>query len=212
MAEMQITRNIMWSSSLFDVSVPDVDNAGLMKFVEENKKKEVGVERSNVGGWQFDVGYNYCKPLDDLLDKLAHAATHIWNDVYRIEEELVIANCWFNSNEFGQGNAMHTHPGAQMSGVYYINVEEGSDNGVINLQREGDHSIEQHITMTEASRAYSHAPRDHEWVTTFALPPQQSHAYLFSAWQRHEVRRNLQDYNRVALAFNFIPWDKRINR
>lgn len=205
MAQMEIKRNVMWTSSLFDVIMPDIDNDGLMYFVEDMKQKEAGVERSNIGGWQFDVGYGCCPQLDDLLDKLAHAATHIWTEVYGIKENLVIANAWLNSNEFGQGNAMHTHPGAQMSGVYYINVEEGNDNGVINLQREGHHCIEQHITTTEASRAMIYGERDPEFVTSFALPPQQSHAYLFSAWQQHEVRRNLQDYNRVALAFNFIP-------
>ena len=205
MAQMEIKRNIMWSSSLFDVIMPEIDNAGLMHFVEDMKNKEDGVERSNIGGWQCDVGYGWCQSLDDLLDKLAYAATHIWRDVYGFKETLVIANAWLNSNEYGQGNAMHTHPGAQMSGVYYINIDEGSDNGVINLQREGHHSIEQHITMTEASRQLRPDDRDPEFVTSFALPPQQSHAYLFSAWQQHEVRRNLQDYNRVSLAFNFIP-------
>lgn len=204
MAEMEIKRNIMWSSSLFDVTVPDVDNDGLIRFVEDMKQNE-GVERSNIGGWQYDVRYGLCPQLDDLLDKLAHAATHIWSEVYRIPERLKIANCWLNSNEFGHGNALHTHPGAQMSGVYYINVDGGSDNGVINLVREGHHSIEQHITLTEASRSLTHGERDPEFTTSFALPPQQSHAYLFSSWQQHEVRRNLQDYNRLSLAFNFIP-------
>ena len=53
-----------------------------------------------------------------------------------------VSNSWLNSNEMGESNAFHTHPGSLFSGVYYVNASKHKLNGHINFVNTNHHVIE----------------------------------------------------------------------
>lgn len=203
--EMQINRHDIWCDSIFNAYIPEVDNRGILNFYEEMRSKEEGITRSNIGGWQFDVGFNMCEALDDMFHKVEHAVNHIFKEVLRIDQNVVLANAWLNSNQYGHGNCLHTHPGSVFSGVYYINGDGKIDNGTINFVRDNGHSIESALVMSDRLRDYSQEKRDYSWKVACAMPARESHALLFGPWVLHEVVRNLTQEDRVVVGLNFCP-------
>lgn len=201
--EMTIGRHDVWTDTIFDAHVPGVDNRAILDFYEETQSKEQGIIRSNVGGWQFDVGYNMCPALDDMFDKVVYAVNHIFHNVLKIDEEVVLANAWLNSNQYGNKNSLHTHPGSIFSGVYYINGNGDEENGQINFCRADAHSIESTLIMSDKLREYSSSERDKSWRVAASLPAVESHALLFAPWMVHEVTRNFQYFDRVVVGLNF---------
>jgi uncharacterized protein (TIGR02466 family) len=199
--EMKIDRHDLWCDTMFNVSVPQVDNQAILDFYHDLRSKNQGIVRSNRGGWQCDVGFNMCQALDDMFHKVEYAATHIFRDVLGIQENLVLANAWLNSNQYGNSNSLHTHPGALFSGVYYVNGNGDDDNGTIGFCREGAHSVEQTLTTTERTREYHE--RDRSWRVAHSVPAAESHALLFAPWIVHEVTTNLTDFDRLVVGLNF---------
>ena len=199
--DMNIQRKDIFVESIFDVEVPDVDTDGIYAFFMEAKKNHGGISRSNYGGWQFDMKTDMCPAYDDLLQKLDMAANHIVKNVFKMDLEVFVCNSWLNHSLKGGMNSIHTHPGALLSGAFYIKTNDKT--GDINFIRESAHAIEN--TLHYLNQDYIRQQRDKLWMTNHTRPPKQNHAYMFSPWLMHEVMENMTNDDRLVAGFNVRP-------
>lgn len=203
MSEMAINRIDLWTESIFQVMVPDVDNASILEFALDKRTQDAGIVRSNLGGWQFDIDMNMCGAIDDMVDKIEHGLNHIFNDVFDIKINLGLANAWLNINNLGHKNSVHTHPGCIFSGVYYVTGKASPEDGEINFLREGAHSLETLFTQSQIMSEYSRTERDPMFRVAAAIPSLASRALLFAPYLMHEVRTNLNNEDRLVIGMNF---------
>lgn len=210
--ELNIKRQKLWEDSIFDITIPEVDNDSILKFYEELVQKEDGQRRSNIGGWQREVKPGECQAYDDVLDMINYGVTDIFNNVFGLKVKTKIANSWLNSNELGEANSFHTHPGCVFSGVYYINASKDKENGMINFVNPYHHIIEEWKHMLPERfgiehKDVQHLNNNHDYMinSNMMFPPSINHAYVFMPWLGHEVRKNPHAFNRLVIGMNFKP-------
>jgi len=203
MMEMSITRSDIFVESIFEVIPPDVNNDAVFDFFQLAKKSHNGIKRSNVGGWQFDMKTGMCEEYDDIMDKLTYAANHMMRDVFKINQSVKISNSWLNYSARGGSNSIHTHPGALLSGVYYIKTSP--DTGPINFIREGNHAIEMTMWYSGDPDYAKNPDRDKMWQSHAQRQPESGKAYIFSSWLQHEVIETTVDEDRLVAGINFVP-------
>lgn len=194
---MHILRRTLWSDEVFEINVSNVDNCAIKDYYITKRKESPGVKRSNRGGWQCDVPFGECQPIDDLIYRLEVCTQHIFYNVFKFDFEVRLAHCWLNCNSKNESNAMHTHPHSIFSGVYYIDVEDSYEQGAVRFIRR-DSTPEFILDFSKDN------PVDPLFSSEARLIPKKSYAYLFAPWTLHEVEPNQLDKERLVLAFNFL--------
>jgi uncharacterized protein (TIGR02466 family) len=202
--KIEVEKCLLWEESYFHVSIPDIDNKRLIEFYYETlKKTPEGVRNSNIGGYQEFIDRSECKELEKVLRRLESSATRIYNEGFKNERKLVVSNVWFNGNLKCDYNHEHTHPGAILSGVYYI-TDSTEENGEIHFSRPNSCSV---------NLAW---PGKQEQIGASAIcfnvglkaPCKASEALLFAPWIRHGVGVNRTDDLRLVLGLNFTFADE----
>lgn len=209
--QLHISRQILWSDSIFEIKIPNPDNQAVVDFYELASKSHKGDSRSNIGGWQFAMKTGMCEEYDKIMDRIVEGVNHIANSVMNMDLDLKLSNSWINTNRIGAKNAFHTHPGCLFSGVYYVKVPKTGDPGMINFVREGHHLIES--TLAFFANHYSEKrlvngtdDRDPQWLSHMCIPPIESTAFIFPSWYGHEVYASLAEKeDRIAVGMNFSP-------
>ena len=198
-----IERKTLWDDSIFEVTLPDVDNNSIISFCEREMNNSVHVKRSNIGGWQRDVTPGECIALDQLLVKLRSVVNHVTNHVWELNLRMSVGNAWVNVNGLANRNGLHTHPGSLVSGVYYVKVPEGRV-GDIRMVRDNFHSIAAttHQFKISDKKSVQYNP---QFATHRSLPASEHKAFCFPSWFAHEVGLNFTDDSRISVGFNFIP-------
>ena len=175
---------VVWRKEL------NYNNTVLKEYVNDLMKASDGRKISNYGGWQSDplIGNFPCKfkDLQLLIDK---CITEISNSINF--PTMKLDNLWFNVNTPGTYNIIHNHPGAIISGVYYIDVPE--DNmGNIEFYRSDDSSY----YLNGNSETFFGSDRFiYKSITGVLL--------LFPSWLKHSVQGNLSKQNRISMSFNY---------
>jgi len=210
--EINIKRHELWTESMFEIHLPDIDNESIIKFYDEIEKVDPGQKRSNIGGWQREVNPGECQAYDELMYMMAYAVTDIFRNVFKLPIDLAIANSWLNSNILGENNAFHTHPGCVYSGVYYINASKDKENGSITFVNPQHHVIEDWISNLplRSNGDIDHKQcevlhEDKQFASTQHFEPKSNYAYVFPPWTGHEVRKNPHSFNRLVAGINFRP-------
>ena len=111
------------------------------------------------------------------------------------------ANTWMNINGRGGYNEVHVHPGAVLSGVFYVKVPPGECGKLVFYK---DHTEGYLIHSLGISEDMSTSSTPHT-DTTFEYPPSPGRLFLFPAWVPHAVRDNQTDGDRISISFNFVP-------
>lgn len=172
------------------------------------KKAEVSesMKVSNQGGWQSDAKLPEWggEPVQTILAALKELITQVtlYKDGNEFQRGVIDwkINGWANINRKGDSNALHTHPGAYWSVVYYVQVDDsGQETGaelelldprgpVANmycpLLRFG---LQGYVT---AGGSELHKPKAGECI-------------LFPSWLQHAVKPYIGEGTRISLAFNF---------
>src|SRR4029078_4905954 len=110
-----------------DYPHPESFNDELRQLAKTIRAKDpIGRIVSNRGGWQSnDLRTN---PKVEPLIKFIHDTMQLIKKFLCVKEELdfSVKYCWMNINGFGSRNEVHIHGNAHFSGVYYVDVPEGS--------------------------------------------------------------------------------------
>lgn len=202
-----ICKNILWEESLFIVDLEKINNEEIIKHYYELKEEDpIGVSNSNDGGWQKMLSPGRCEELDKVLRDIEGAATEIYNKQYKRKETLVISNCWFNGNNYGDNNMLHTHPGSVLSGVYYLTDGE-IEHGTIHFQRSNADLIHSFRHPKEEGEALAscESPLDIgvDYTRSARFEAKASRALIFGPWMEHGVTANRTHDTRIVIGLNF---------
>ncbi len=156
------------------------------------KLKNNTVTKSNYGGWQ-SVSFEIIP--DNFIDLF----NEINNRVKKIEENLSLSkelkfhNCWYNVNGLGSFNRPHVHPGAVVSGVYYISIPKNS--GSIVFVNNDLNDFNDFYGLVNKYNEYN-SPN---WI----IEPKENTCVLFPSYLTHYVEPNLNKKERISISFNY---------
>lgn len=184
----------------FDVADHHALNERLMRFIQDERRRNpAGMSgRSSVMGWHSTELLHRRPELQDFVAIVEDCVAEVAR-AYRLDAEqanLELATCWAMVNGKMASGALHCHPNAFLSGVYYVNTTERTGNIFFQDPRPG-------ATMT-ACPVTEFTP----WtVRQISYQPAPGGMLIFPSWLYHGVGPNLSDVPRVSLSFNFrLKW------
>jgi len=178
-------------SSYLDENLFSLDNKKIKKEILKIKTKDKGRILSNYGGWQSQSFEETNKNLLNLFDKINSSVEEIEKQL-GLEKKLSLDNYWCNINYFGCFNKPHNHPGAVVSGVYYVSVPKNSGNIVFQQFRS---DIDTTYTFVKNYNQYN--------STKWTIVPKENLCVLFPSYLLHYVEPNLNKKERISISFNY---------
>lgn len=131
---------------------------------------------------------NFCPLLNSYILK----SIHLFLKELQVEPNYSVINIydsWINYGEFGMYQETHSHPYADISGVFYSQAEENC----------GD------IYFIAPSSAYCHSElifRSKILTDNIKIQPKKNRLVLFPSWLQHGTLPNKSNDTRVSISFN----------
>jgi uncharacterized protein (TIGR02466 family) len=161
----------------------------LIEDLELSKIRENGNIKSNRGGFQTNGIIN-----EDLNKKLKNLVIkHLPNYLNTGKYSINVLHSWINENNKGDFNVMHTHPGTDISIVYYVKLPKKEKN-YIRFYRPGLDLF----LYNEFNDKLKHSSN----TTYFDLEVKENNLIIFPAFLFHEVPVNNSDEKRITVALN----------
>tara|TARA_E500000331_G_scaffold276473_1_gene269001 strand:- start:149 stop:742 length:594 start_codon:yes stop_codon:yes gene_type:complete len=155
--------------------------SGAYEWALEVQRNIPSVIRSNEGGYQSE-------PTSDW-SKLIYV--HHISKVLEFLPEFIFINWWVNINKKGDYNELHTHPGAELSAVWYITDNFDS----IHFQDPSEHS---------RASLYQRINKN----TNINYKCTAGDLLIFPSDLMHGVKPHTEDTPRISVSFNMaIPTD-----
>lgn len=133
-------------------------------------------------------------PEFEELGKIIHAAASGVLDFLRIVyDSIELTGCWANISPPGDGHRPHTHPNNYLSGVYYIQTQDGANTISFDDPRPQTNII----APVTSENTDENAGQIH--ITT-----REGLLILFPAWLQHQVPPNKSRQARISVAFNIM--------
>jgi uncharacterized protein (TIGR02466 family) len=187
----------------FTVPDPAALNQKLLALADDERRRDpAGIgHRSSVLGWHSKDQLHRRPEMAEFLAILQDNVAHVGR-AYRIDTKQVsleLATCWIIVNGKFASGAVHCHPNAFLSGVYYIDVAENCGDIFFQDPR--------HAALMGACPVTGHTP----WtVRQISYRPAPGGMLIFPSWLYHGVEPNMSDAPRVSLSFNFrLNWKAR---
>ena len=114
---MQLTVNHLFVTPIWKAPTPLPE--GAYEWALRYKENNESCKKSNVGGYQSSS-----KTFDKLPLVYAKHITDICMTLLKVD--FVLNDWWLNVNEKGNFNTQHTHPKADLSGIWYITDNNNS--------------------------------------------------------------------------------------
>ena len=113
--------------------------------------------------------------------------------------DLVLGNFWININGKYTYNRRHDHQNSVLSGVYYVDCEG---------ENIGNFVVERNDTMEFFAGKYKGSP-----TMQVALPikPLTNFLFILPSWTHHSVEMNMENRDRISIAFNFVEPNSNSN-
>ena len=180
----------------------NLDIKKLQSFCNEYQQKDTGKTLSNIGGYHSnDLPLNKLKwPLGEFLHPLIKEInTHSskFAKEFINNNEQVLSNMWINMSLYKDANKIHNHPGADISGVYYVKTPADCGNIVFEHPAHDVFSyyLNQKGTIIEEFNEYN--------SPSWCKPTGENRLYLFPGWLKHYVEPNLnKTEERISISFN----------
>lgn len=167
------------------------DNEAIKTFAYSKKQSDPGRSISNAGGWQSNdilAGEHFA--IDAFVANISKEIDQCAQQTGL--PKLEIHNIWININPKGAYNKLHDHAGSVLSGVYYVDAEEGQGNFHI----ERSDNAQYFLPLEPTTVTYFTATATSYKAKTGAL-------YVFPSWLKHSVGSNRLDRDRISISFNF---------
>ena len=167
----------------------------LIDFVyDQHQRDSVGVDFSNVGGWQSQQVYGTYNNI--LLDTVTTTLmSYFKKNVLDMSKEMRVNNLWININKKGDHNIPHNHPGCHIAGVFWIRSPPGCGN----LEMQSPH----HFTSAAEIERYTEEFQEKSGAYPFYMfPPTEGTILLFPASLIHRVDVCQSNEDRISAAFN----------
>jgi len=173
-------------------------NPALRAAILEHAARSPGVELTNYGGWHSEVGaLEFCgeagqRLIRHVLGMAEEATLRLYAEFERKPQfQGWTLSAWANINGPGDFNAMHTHPGATWSGVYYVDPGEA---------KTGGESTALHLSDPNPARTNLSFPELSNSNVLFN--PERGLMILFPSYVPHAVLPHRGGGQRISIAFN----------
>lgn len=180
--------DILFPSFLTSGEVEGIDNDLLLKEIYDLKAADDGITRSNKNGWHSQVYYDNA-PAENL-NKLLTEVGRFGNTVleyHQLGNKVTGIDWWINVNPQYSYNVLHAHPKSDLSVVYYPAVDEQSSK--LSFIR-NDAAL--------CTNVFYNRPEFYEYM----IQPVVGRMYAFPSYLLHYVQSNMQEQDRVSIAFN----------
>ena len=174
----------------------DLDIKKLQSFCNEYQQKDTGKTLSNVGGYHSnDLPLNEVS-LNPLIKEINTHSSKFAKEFINNNEQ-VLANMWINISLYKDTNRSHNHPGADISGVYYVKTP--ADCGDIVFEHPALDVLNYYSPETKSKEFNEYNS------PTWWKPAIENHLYLFPGWLKHRVEPNgNKTEERISISFNTI--------
>lgn len=204
MEKIDIFPNHLW---YFDIPVFSDLKQNFVQEIYGLKSKYKSVALTNRGGWQsqsiFFIPNYRSNNLKILMHKILNKIeTSIMDPKFKIQ----IDSLWYNVNCPGSYNDVHDHPGAHLTGVFYVQVPEQIQKCGL-LQLENPHFFDEYMYMAGTENGTS-TRRTHQrfssgfYNSTFMVEPIEGRFYMFPSHIRHRVLTNNTEEDRISFSCN----------
>ena len=174
-----------------DLEIP-VDLETHILSVMDNDSSNVVI--SNKGGWQSPTFKDPNIPFaKEILEQIKIRVASVFEE-YKIDNEPILSNYWFNVNSKYSWNMVHEHPFSLMSAVLYVRAPENCGDIIFSRQDLLSHYIKPNIKT------------DNTW-TQYWVKPFKGRLLIFPSYMSHHVEQNLSedaDPRRISIALNYI--------
>ena len=170
------------------------DLAAVQNECISRSKKDKGVVKSNVGGWQSNILFKEDSFFSHIISNIEFSSIQFARQL-KMNEDLKVGGFWININKFKDYNQYHTHPQSIFSGVYYIKVPKNS--GSIIFKNPSSLGIENnwYYDIKEYNSFNS---------CVWEINPYENKLLIFPGWLEHQVLPNLNCEERITLSFNVV--------
>ena len=159
---------------------------------KEKKKNPKGTQKSNLGGWQSNnIGRDKNIIVEELFKSIIDYFQN--NEIIIRDASIKVTNIWININGKGESNIKHKHPGADLSGVFWIKVPSGT------FQIDSPHAY----TYSNHCRFYQNSFRDStNNHASFPIEPRDGTMLIFPSALYHAVEPSRSEEDRISASFN----------
>lgn len=166
--------------------------------VKTYKEKNPSIQKSNIFGYHSPETLQELPELKPLFEYICQLAFNACVDLNFIECDIAITSAWLNINDSRQCmNSEHVH-GEVFSGVFYLQVPEGS--GTLVLQNPGINRMWDGCKLTSQKNQFT--------GESIRIEPIEGNILLFPSYIPHSVETNNHDGERISISFNIIALPK----
>ena len=184
----------LWPTNVYAMKTEDLN---LLPVIQEERLKEVGRMRSNIGGYQSHTEMEdkpAFKPLLDQITKFFRTIRQMKQ--YETIQDIQVSQMWFNINGRSHYNEMHCHGNLyQFSGTYYVKCPKNSGRICFRDPRPGAFNNEFHFR-------YSQQDYGTNYYGTFKFPVEDNLLVIFPSFLEHYVEASQSDEERVTISFD----------
>ena len=144
-------------------------------------------------GWQSGYGLHTTDEFRPLISCIGRAVEQVLEFLRIRPRTFEVTGCWANVNCPGAAHRMHAHPNNFLSGVYYVQVQEGAD--TINFHDPRPQTAIIRPPVSELT-AYN--------TDQVVVNVRNGTLLLFPAWLPHSVDANRSDRKRISISFNVM--------
>jgi uncharacterized protein (TIGR02466 family) len=166
-------------------------NKDLLAFVDALIRAGKGTRTG--AAWQSEHRLHESPELSVLVASIEAAVKEVLAFLKVQEAPFRITGCWLNVLDAGGAHAMHTHPNNFLSGVYYLQTQEGAD--MINFHDPRAQAAVIRPPITELT-AYN--------TDQVVVPVSDGTLVVFPAWLPHSVSVNKAKRPRISVSFNVM--------
>lgn len=157
----------------------------------ERKKSKDSAVLSNRGGWQSKSNYHL---HDNILQNIVSGGLSSYWDYYK-KLKFRYDGLWFNINNRGHYNLMHSHAGCELSGVLWIKTPPNC--GLLEFQ--SPHEFNGYKNLHFIDEEFKEKTYNYP---TFRFNPMEGCMIIFPSYLYHHVEPNQSDEDRISLSFN----------
>jgi len=167
----------------------DLDIQKMASDIENDIKKDDGVVKTNVGGWQSN-DVKSTEAVKPLVNAIKNYSNILQNETGITK--LFLVNLWVNINNKYNFNKPHIHGTSHLSGVFYVQTPE--DSGKINFT---DPRVVN--SMNQLCKFKNHNLFN---MTNLYFEPKANTMIIFPSYMSHYVEPSQSNETRISISFN----------
>jgi len=158
-----------------------------------NRLKPANSDVVHGSSWQSAGDLHKLAEFEALMSLVKEMTTSVLAFLKVGHEGFELTGCWGNMNESGSSHKSHSHPNNFLSGVYYVQTQEGAD--TINFHDPRAQTGIIRPPVTELSN---------ENTDQVVVNIRDGMFLLFPSWLQHSVDANQSAETRISVSFNIM--------